>query len=64
MEKEIEFNEEKPLVYMKRADTQLNRVIIPKFFIDKYGRDFYMEVYCENNGKERIVLIPIKNKEE
>ena len=34
-----------------------NRVILPKVFIDKYGRSFYMEVY-----KDIIVLIPKKEK--
>ena len=48
---------ERPLIYQKNADKVLNRVIIPKDFIDKYGRSFYMEVY-----KDIIVLIPIKKE--
>lgn len=47
------------LRYMKRADVEKNRIVIPKFFIDKYGRDFYMEVNLEDGS---IKLIPIKNK--
>ena len=48
---------ERPLIYQKNDDKVLNRVIIPKDFIDKYGRSFYMEVY-----KDIIVLIPIKKE--
>lgn len=43
---------------MKRADVDKNRIIIPKFIIDKYGRDFYLEVYEDGNMK----LIPIKKE--
>jgi len=43
--------------YQKNADKVLNRIIIPKFFIDKYGRSFYMEVY-----KDKIVIKPLENK--
>ena len=49
---------EKPkLIYQKNADKEMNRVIIPKFFIDKFGRQFYMEIY-----QNYIKLIPIKKK--
>jgi len=51
--------EERPLAFMKKADARMNRIIIPKFFIDNNGSDFYMEVY-----KDKIVLIPIKKEEE
>lgn len=44
--------------FMKRADKEKNRIIVPKFIIDKYGRDFYLEVYEDGT----IKLIPIKNK--
>lgn len=51
--------EEKPiLIYQKNADIEKNRVIIPKFFVDKYGRQFYMEIY-----EDKIVLKPIKKGE-
>ena len=48
--------------FMKRADKQLNRIIIPKFIVDNYGRDFYMNVYDDGS----MELIPIKklNKKE
>ena len=42
--------------FMKRADKQLNRIIIPKFIIDNYGRDFYMNVYDDGS----MELIPIE----
>lgn len=42
--------------FMKRADKTLNRIVIPKFIIDKFGRDFYMEILED----ETIRLIPIK----
>lgn len=43
---------------MKRAEKAKNRIIIPKFIIDKYGRDFYLEVYDDDT----IKLVPIKKK--
>ncbi len=45
------------LVFQKNADKKLNRVIIPKFFIEKFGQSFYMEIY-----ENYIKLIPIKKK--
>ena len=45
--------EQPKLIYQKNADKVFNRVIIPKFFIDKYGRQFYMEVY-----EDKIILKP------
>ena len=46
--------------FMKRADKTLNRIVIPKFIIDKYGREFYLEIYDD----ETIKLVPIKKKGE
>ena len=46
--------------FMKRAEKAKNRIIIPKFIIDKYGRDFYLEFYDD----ETIKLVPIKKKGE
>lgn len=43
---------------MKRAEKAKNRIIIPKFIIDKYGREFYLEVF--DNGI--MLLTPINNK--
>ena len=45
--------------YMKHADKARNRIIIPQFIIDKYGRDFYLEIYNDGTMK----LIPIKKGE-
>lgn len=39
----------------KRADIEKNRIIIPKWFITKYGREFSMEIYID-----RIVLYPLQ----
>lgn len=44
--------------FMKRADKEKNRIIIPKFIIDQYGRDFYLEVLEDGTMK----LTPIKKK--
>ena len=44
--------------FMKRADKEKGRIIIPKFIIDQYGRDFYLEVLEDGTMK----LIPIQNK--
>lgn len=50
---------EKPkLIYQKNADRELNRVIIPKAFIEKHGRKFYMEIF-----DDKIILKPIKKGE-
>ena len=46
--------EEPIFIYQKNADKVLNRIIIPKAFIDKYGRNFYMIGY-----KDKIVIKPI-----
>ena len=47
--------EQPKLIYQKNADTKMNRIIIPKTFIDEHGRQFYMEIY-----DDKIVLRPIK----
>ena len=43
------------LRFFKHADKLKNRIIIPKFIVDKYGRDFYLEIYKDGT----IKLIPI-----
>lgn len=46
----------KPLLMLqKNADKVLNRIMLPKKFVNKFGRQFYMEVY-----ENKIVLIPIR----
>lgn len=49
--------EKQKLILQKNADKKLNRIIIPKFFVDKYGRNFYMEVY-----EDYIKLIPVRKE--
>lgn len=44
--------------FFKHADKTLNRIIIPKFIIDNYGRDFYLEVLEDGT----IKLVPVKKK--
>lgn len=45
--------------YYKRAEKNKNRIIIPKRFIEKFGRDFYMII--KNN---EIILKSINKKGE
>lgn len=45
--------------FFKKADKVLNRIVIPKFIIDKYGRDFYLEILED----ETIRLVPVKKGE-
>lgn len=47
------------ITYQKRAEKNKNRIIIPKIYIDNYGRDFYMTI--KSTGE--IILKPIKKKE-
>jgi len=42
--------------FYKKADKEKNRIIIPKFIIEKYGKEFYLEFYDD----ETIKLIPVK----
>ncbi len=56
---ETETEQSRPLTYYKKADATMNRIIIPKFFIDEHGRDFYMEVY-----KDKIIITPLKKEGE
>ena len=48
-------NEKPLLIYQKNADKVMNRVMIPKKFIDKWGRQFYMEVF-----NDKIILRPVR----
>ena len=50
----------KTLRFMKRAEKDKNRILIPKFIIDNYGRDFYLKVLDDGS----MQLIPIKKKGE
>lgn len=51
-------NEKPILIYQKNVDKALNKMVIPKFFVEKFGRSFYMEIY-----EDKIVLKPIKKGE-
>ena len=42
--------------FLKHADKTKNRIIIPKFIINNYGSDFYLEVL--ENGT--MILTPLK----
>lgn len=46
--------------FMKHAEKVKNRIIIPKFLIEKYGRDFYLEIYED----ETIKLVPVNAKKK
>ena len=46
--------------FMKRADAGKNRIIIPKFIIDNFGRDFYFDVY--DDGVIRMIPIERLNQ--
>lgn len=51
--------ENKPMmIYHKKADNSLNRVVIPKPIIDKMGKYFYMEVF-----EDKLVLKPMKKEQ-
>lgn len=47
------------LKFLKHADKLKNRIILPKMIVDKYGYDFYLEVYEDGTMK----LIPVKKGE-
>ena len=51
---------EKPiLILQKNAEATTNKIRLPKNVIEKFGNQFYMEVY-----KNEIILKPIKKKGE
>ena len=39
----------------KKAEKMYNRIILPKYAIDKWGREYYLEVY-----EDHMKLIPLK----
>ena len=45
------------LIFQKKADASTSRIIIPKFFVNKHGLYYRMEIY-----EDKIILIP--NKKE
>lgn len=51
--------EERPLlIFQKNTDKTTNKMIIPKAIIEKWGNQFYMEIY-----QDKIILKPIKKGE-
>ena len=49
---------EKPQeIFQKNADKIMNRIILPKKCIDKWGSAYYMEIY-----EDKIVLVPVNKK--
>ena len=57
MKDELKREEMPLLIFQKKADVNTSRIIIPKFFVNKYGLYYRMEIY-----EDKIVLIP--NKKE
>jgi len=41
------------LIFEKRADKALHKIIIPQFFVIKHGYEYYMEIY-----EDKIILKP------
>lgn len=52
-------NEKPEMIFQKNVDKLRNKMIIPKFFVKKYGYSFYLEVY-----KDKLVIKPMKKKED
>lgn len=49
---------EKPiLIYQKNADKTLHKITIPLKVIEKWGYQYYMEIY-----EDKIILRPIKKE--
>ena len=51
--------DDKMLKLYKKAEKSKNKIVIPKKFIEKWGNEFYMEIY-----DNKIVLKPIKKNKE
>ena len=47
---------EKPIfVYQKNADKLMNRVMLPKKCIEKWGNTYYLEIY-----EDKMILRPVR----
>ena len=56
----MENREEKPiLIFQRNADKTLNKIVVPKTFVEKHGYEFSMEVY-----KDKIIILPLNKEEE
>ena len=51
-------NEKPTLILQKNAEPKTHKMIIPKTIIEKWGNEFYMEIY-----EDKIILKPIKKGE-
>ena len=49
--------EEPKLRFIKNAEKSMNKIVIPKICIDKWGFSYYLEVYDDH-----MKLIPIKKE--
>ena len=47
---------------MKRADKEKNRIIIPKFVVEKYGNEFILEIL--EDGTMKLTPLPLYFKKE
>lgn len=45
--------------FYKKADKTMNRILIPKIIINKYGREFFIDIMED----ESILLTPIIKEE-
>ena len=46
--------------FRKKADASLNRILLPKIIIDKYGREFFIDIMED----ESIRLVPVTKENE
>lgn len=46
--------------FYKKADKTLNRILIPKFIIEKYGREFFFDVMED----ETLILTPVSEEKK
>lgn len=52
--------ENKPiLIYTKKAEPITHKMIIPKKCVEKWGLDYYMEIY-----EDKMIIKPIKKEKE
>ena len=51
-------NNEIPLIYKKRVERTMNKIVLPKEACKKLGYYFYLQVY-----KDKIVLLPMTEEE-
>ena len=56
----MDTKEEKPFfTFFKRADKKSNKIIIPNIAIQKWGKEFYLEIYAD-----KMVLKPLEKPTE